>query len=1073
MVPLDQAPATKHTSPHQYKGVMVSSTFNDLERHRAILMEALRKEELFAIGMEEYIPTPADDVISSSLTMIRKSSAYIGLISHRYGQIPECPKRNSLNLSVTRLEFEEAKRLELPTLIFVMGDEHPVRKCDVETDPQKITKLSDFRERAKEGRIYIIFNSIEEFTSNAIHSVANLRRYIEEKDSHFTQPPGATGTPAPIISESDPIPTPPHFYAEPPYIGSHQFIGRLNQLETLSDWATPSDSHCVLLIEAIGGTGKSMLTWEWATKYSAKVRNDWEGRFWYSFYEKGATMVDFCRRTLSYMTHKPRSKFKERSTAELAELLLHHLQASPWLLILDGLERILVSYHRADAAQIIDEEAGTTDKIARRDPCAAINPEDDDLLRAFAGVCPSKILLTSRLIPRVLLNKSHQPIPGVLREHLPGLRPADAESLIRACGITGVSQNIQHFLKKHCDCHPLVVGVLAGLINDYLPNRGDFDTWASDPMGGEQLNLANLDLVQKRNHILNAALSALPEASRQLLSTLALLTSSVDYATLYALNPFVSIIPEEIPVPKNPEHGVKWKKMSDSQKAVAVEIYRDGLQRREEYEQTLLKREKEKYSTSKDLNDTVKDLERRGLLQYDAVAKRYDLHPVVRGISAGGLKREEKTQFGQRVVDHFSQKAQDPYEKAESVEDFDNARHIVKVLLQMGKVNAAQRFLQKNYTFLQTLNFKFEAHNEILTIIRPFFSNGWDEIPDSLHRPGGLFLANRASVALRRIGAFQEASCLTKAAIRVSLKKQNFEYGLASKILSLASTVGDQNFLAVEDRLLCLANDVASVSNNPADTSSWRLARFRQLSKLGRFAEAKTVWSHLAYEELPVEVRPIASHHYAVHQYLCGDLTEEDLLRAEELNGDSKSALGKRNLIALRGFWRLQHEDYESAKRNLQEAIALAHKAGKVDRRSEICLAIAKYNLGELANPHQVAEALMYRIERYLHYDLACLWHVIGDHNQAKTHGLDAYKWAWADGIPYVRRHVLNRICILLEKIGLDIPKLLPYDSTRDEKLQLESEVTSAVEKLRSEREAMKHISSTFLKNKKKSILKT
>ena len=59
---------------------MVSSTFTDLEHHRSILMEALRKEELFAIGMEEYISTPDDDVISSSINMVRKGSAYIGLI---------------------------------------------------------------------------------------------------------------------------------------------------------------------------------------------------------------------------------------------------------------------------------------------------------------------------------------------------------------------------------------------------------------------------------------------------------------------------------------------------------------------------------------------------------------------------------------------------------------------------------------------------------------------------------------------------------------------------------------------------------------------------------------------------------------------------------------------------------------------------------------------------------------------------------------------------------------------------------------------------------------------------------
>ena len=50
-------------------------------------------------------------------------------------------------------------------------------------------------------------------------AVAELGRHLEKT------PP----TPA-----RDPIPEPPAFYAEPPYIGSHKFVGRRAQLETLA-----------------------------------------------------------------------------------------------------------------------------------------------------------------------------------------------------------------------------------------------------------------------------------------------------------------------------------------------------------------------------------------------------------------------------------------------------------------------------------------------------------------------------------------------------------------------------------------------------------------------------------------------------------------------------------------------------------------------------------------------------------------------------------------------------------------------------------------------------------------------
>ena len=169
--------------PQRYPGVMVSGTFKDLEKHRAVIAEALRKQELVAIYMEDYVVDAEDDEISSSLNMVRKASGYIVLISHRYGQIINCEQRNPNTLSVTHLEFEEAQRLELPTLVFVMSDEHEVKKRDIETDPIKIAKLNDFRTAAKRGRIYINFDNLEDFTAKVIHAIPKLRKLIEKTNA--------------------------------------------------------------------------------------------------------------------------------------------------------------------------------------------------------------------------------------------------------------------------------------------------------------------------------------------------------------------------------------------------------------------------------------------------------------------------------------------------------------------------------------------------------------------------------------------------------------------------------------------------------------------------------------------------------------------------------------------------------------------------------------------------------------------------------------------------------------------------------------------------------------------------
>ena len=316
----------------------------------------------------------------------------------------------------------------------------------------------------------------------------------------------------------------------------------------------------MLLFEAMGGSGKSMLTWQWLTKDAPSMRSDWVGRFWFSFYEKGAVMASFCRQALGYMTGKPVEDFAKLRTPRLADLLLAELDRRPWLLVLDGLERVLVAYQRADAAQLADEKADdATDPIEKRDLCTAIHPEDDELLRRLAAVAKSKILITCRLTPHALINRSGIAVPGVRRELLKGLRPDDAEAMFRDSGISGESRAIQHYLQSNCDCHPLVIGALAGLINAYAPNPGNFDRWVDDPRHGRALNLGKLDLIHRKSHILQAAIDVLEPESRRLLQTLSLLQTGADYDMLTALNPHLPPEPKKVEEPADPEKDWIWK----------------------------------------------------------------------------------------------------------------------------------------------------------------------------------------------------------------------------------------------------------------------------------------------------------------------------------------------------------------------------------------------------------------------------------------------------------------------------------------------------------------------------------
>jgi Domain of unknown function (DUF4062) len=274
--------------PRAYPGVMVSSTFWDLKPHRAALMNAISGQGMHPVAMEQDAALPAGTVIDSSLAKVRAAAAYVGVISRRYGQVPEDDEWNPQRLSLTELEFREARRLDRPTLIFIMSSRHTLVEAAVELDPERRSKLEALREevkRASEGstvhRVYKEFNSLQDFEVAATQAVAELRRLLDEQSGPAQE--GSRASTGRVSNDADGIPAPPELYAEPPYIGSHAFVGRAAQLETLADWAASAEPHPVLLFEAIGGAGKSMLTWEWTTRYANAARDDWAGLFWYSF----------------------------------------------------------------------------------------------------------------------------------------------------------------------------------------------------------------------------------------------------------------------------------------------------------------------------------------------------------------------------------------------------------------------------------------------------------------------------------------------------------------------------------------------------------------------------------------------------------------------------------------------------------------------------------------------------------------------------------------------------------------------------------------------------------------------
>ena len=351
----------------------------------------------------------------------------------------------------------------------------------------------------------------------------------------------------------------------------------------------------------------------------------------------------------------------------------------------------------------------------------------------------------------------------------------------------------------------------------------------------------------------------------------------------------------------------------------------------------------------------------------------------------------------------------------------------------MGALQRAKDFVTSS-GFLGAMAFRLEAHNEVLAIIRPFFPNGWSEISPILQK-GGNSMIRRAAVALRRLDQLDDAFAVSEAFLRwtLSVPSREIDY---RQFLELASTAGDQYRFALEERLLEFATQCASTSKDPRAIFSLRLAKFRQLSRLGKWneADAQRPDSNMISDN---RERALAAHHWAISLHLRGELTEKELRHAEQLSEQAGSALGRRNLCSLRGWWLSDLEEWKPARDSLSEAVALAHKAGKIDRRSEIRLALARYHLGENVQVQEICDQLSSTTDVLIHLPLALLWLAAGNTREAESHWYEC-----------------GRARAVLGQIGAVVPALPRFDVGQSDILAWEPQAARAIEALKPSRQS-------------------
>jgi tetratricopeptide (TPR) repeat protein len=947
----------------EQKRVMISSTARDLPEHRKEVMDACKRQSMFPDMMED-LPASADDAITASLNMVNRSDVYLAVIAHRYGYVPK-----GHDISITEMEYNRAVKRDIPRLVFIIDKAHEITIDDVELG-EGATKLQAFKERLQTENIVNFFKSPADLRAHAINSLSKLR---EPNPSPFH-----------YVGE---IPAPPETYIAHPYtlLQTGRLIGRQPELNELTEWVTKGEKP-VFSVVAIGGMGKSALTWHWFNKVAPLEMKALAGRLWWSFYESDATCENFVIRALAYVTKRTREDVQKISPPEREEELLAALNREPYLVVLDGLERILIAYARLDASHLSDEEVGRADARPRK----TADPHAGAFLRKLSACRAARVLISTRLYPADLEDRfTGDPLPGCQRQDLRGLTDDDALNLWRAFGVSGTRDALLpvfHSFGKH----PLLIQALAGEIRRDRRANGDFERWREAHTQFDPVALAAVK--DASAHVLEFALQGLNEPEGRALHTMAAFSRPASYDTLAAL------------------------------------LVGDG----------------KPFADERALDDAFVDLEDRGLLGWDRRANRYDLHPIVRGVVWNELN-----QSGQQGVYAVLQAYLDPlpavdWEKVDSLDDLTSAIELYNTLIGLGRYEDAYTVFRDRLD--DATLYRLSASRLRAELLQALFPDGLSQPP----RLGGsarqAFTLNALAQGYQlsgRTGAatdlFQRHNALCEAGslsgLDVGLRNLSYVLRLAGKLreseaaarraIGLCRGSGNRLLEGVGLQWLGLTlatRGVTAGSGHALDGASRIFVEQHAPQSEGvtsAWLAERALWLGNA-----VAARQSANSACELASHL---RLEGDFIRAARLQGEAALGLG----------------DLPVADERLRHALTRARTVDLVDEELPAMTALAE--LHRRQNNPAAARELLDQIwepaERgpypLFHADalnvLAQIERDAGNTTAAIQAATEAYTKAWCDGPPFAYHWGLEKAKAHLAALGAPEPALPPFDESKYE----------------------------------------
>jgi hypothetical protein len=153
--------------------VYLSSTFRDLQQHRAAVDQTLRKMGHDVIGMEQYAAEGSRPVDRCKRD-VKIADAYVLILGWRYGYVPK--EDNPSQLSITELEYEHAIECKKTVLAFLVDPQAPWPPSDMDSASADVVAAAAInRFRSKVGADYLagVFVSPADLAGQVAAAVAS------------------------------------------------------------------------------------------------------------------------------------------------------------------------------------------------------------------------------------------------------------------------------------------------------------------------------------------------------------------------------------------------------------------------------------------------------------------------------------------------------------------------------------------------------------------------------------------------------------------------------------------------------------------------------------------------------------------------------------------------------------------------------------------------------------------------------------------------------------------------------------------------------------------------------------